>query len=621
MDNQPQSNTFLVPTDAEKRGDFSALTRNGAPFYIKDPMSTLACSQTAGGPGCFSGNIIPSNRINPVGQKLAGYYPTPDSQVDTGASNFSMTDLLPSQAYQWSTKIDHHFNNAVALNGFVLRQVTHEANANYNPTNRFVGGSYQLDRTINTVVVNNTYIINPSTVLTLRGGYNKFNDNYNLPQAFDAAALFNNPSFTNQMSDTNRFPTLAITGYKSAGWTNRQTNGYYQYGANGTLSKLAGTHNFKMGGDYRVLGVQSLNYGASTGSYTFTGVYSGNALADMILGYPQSGNIPLAKPLDGYVNYYSGYVQDDWRVSDRLTINYGLRLERETGLAERDNQITVGFDQNAVSPLNSLVNVTDPLTGQRRTIMGGLIFAGQDGAPTHQGNQPAIKAAPRAGMVYSFDEKTVVRGGWGLYYAPWNYPAAGTTAWGQMGFAATTNIQTLTTTPTATIDNPFPAGLTQPSGSNQGLLTGVSNDITFIDPNKGAPHVQQVLGGPAARDRSWHDGHGRLHGTQGLQSRLGRHHGHVDQHQSDRSEVPVAGGEHDDAGGESVLRRGGGRRVRDAGDGPARTAAAAVPAVPERQHESEHGRALAVPRGDLSAAEARDGVLGRQLQLHLQPLE
>src|SRR4029077_7587767 len=70
VDNQPQSNTFLVPTDAEKRGDFSALTRNGAPFYIKDPMSTQACSKTAGGPGCFSGNIIPSNRINPVGQKL-----------------------------------------------------------------------------------------------------------------------------------------------------------------------------------------------------------------------------------------------------------------------------------------------------------------------------------------------------------------------------------------------------------------------------------------------------------------------------------------------------------------------------------------------------------------------
>ncbi len=77
-------------------------------------------------------------------------------------------------------------------------------------------------------------------MLTLRGGYNKFNDNYNLPYDFDAAALFNNPALTSQFSDTNRFPSLTLTGYKGAGFTNRQANGYYQYGGNGTLSKLMG---------------------------------------------------------------------------------------------------------------------------------------------------------------------------------------------------------------------------------------------------------------------------------------------------------------------------------------------------------------------------------------------
>ena len=115
-----------------------------------------------------------------VGQKLLSYLQTPDSQVDNGNPNFSMTDLVPSKAYQWSTKIDHHFNNAVALNGFVLRQVTHEASTNYNRVNDFVGASYQLDRAINTFVLNNTYVLNSSTVLTLRGGYNHFDDNYNL---------------------------------------------------------------------------------------------------------------------------------------------------------------------------------------------------------------------------------------------------------------------------------------------------------------------------------------------------------------------------------------------------------------------------------------------------------
>jgi hypothetical protein len=458
--------------------------RSGNPVAIRDPLT--------GQP--FPGNIIPASRISPVGQKLINYFPTAQTQVDNGSPNFSMTDLLPNSAYQFTTKVDHQFTQDVSLSAFVLRQVTHEANANYNPENKFVGASYQLDRTINTFVVNNTYILNSSTVLTLRGGYNKFNDNYNLPYDFDAAALWNNPNFTSQLSDTNRFPSLTITGYKGAGFTNRQANGYYQYGGNGTLSKLAGSHNLKFGGDYRIIGVNSLNYGASTGTYTFTGLYSGNAIADLLLGYPQSGNVPLNTNVDGYVRYAAGYAQDDWRVTDKFTVNYGIRFESETGLKERNNFATVGFDYNAISPLNDRVNVIDPVTGQRRTIMGGLMYAGVNGAPEEQGNQPKIKAAPRVGMVYSFNPKTVLRGGWGLYYSPWNYAAAGTDGWGQIGYSATTqlvNPQGAGAVPTTTIDNPFPQGLVQPSGNANGLLTGTGGEIRFVDQTKGAPRVQQ----------------------------------------------------------------------------------------------------------------------------------
>jgi hypothetical protein len=492
VNNQPQQNSFLVPTDAERQGDFSGLLRNGVPFSIKDPMSTLPCSSTTGGAGCFPGNRIPANRLDPTGVKIASYFPKADRQVDDGQSNFSMTDLLPNKAYQWTTKVDHHFNSAAAASAFVLRQVTHEANANYNPMNRFVGSSYQLDRTINTVVLNNTYILSSSTVLTLRGGYNKFNDNYNLPFEFDAKQLWpNNPAFLGQLSDTNRFPTTSITGYKGSGFTTRQANGYYQYGVNGTLSKLVGTHSYKMGGDYRTLGVASLNYGASSGSFTFTNNFSGNALANLLLGFPSSGNVPLNTEVDGYVRYYSAYLQDDWRITSRLTLNYGVRLERETGLAERDNQISVDFDKAAVSPLDGTVNLIDPITRQRRQILGGLVFAGVNGAPSVQGDQPAVKVAPRAGAVFSFNDKTVLRGGWGLYYSPWNYPAAGTDGWGQIGYSATTNMVQLQNVPSTSLSDPFPGGLVKPSGNTLGLLTGAGGDIRFVDPTKGAPRVQQ----------------------------------------------------------------------------------------------------------------------------------
>src|SRR5439155_6386262 len=135
---------------------------------------------------------------------------------------------------------------------------------------------------------------------------------------------------------------------------------------------------------------------------------------------------------------------------------------------------------------------TDPITRQPRQLSGGLVFAGVNGAPTVQGNQPSIKPAPRAGVVYSFNDKTVLRSGWGLYFSPWNYPAAGTTGWGQIGYSATTLVpQVASGVPTVTMSNPFPNGLVQPSGSSSGLLTGVGGDVYFIDPDKGAARVQQ----------------------------------------------------------------------------------------------------------------------------------
>jgi hypothetical protein len=489
VDNQPQQNTFLVPTAAELSGNFQGVMRSGTQATIKDPLTGLP----------FPNNVIPANRLNPIGVKLASYLPAADTQVDTGSPNYSYTDLLPNKAYQWTTKVDHHFNERVAVTGFWLRQMTHEANSNYNPKNDFAGASYQLDRVIHTFVANNTYVLNDSSVLTLRGGYNHFDDNYNLndrsgnPLAFDATSLGWPQSLTNQMADTRRFPSMTITGYMGTGWTARQANGYYQYGGNGTLSRLAGTHNMKVGGDFRIIGVDSINYGSSTGAFTFSGGFSGNALADLLLGYPQStsGGVPINTEVNGYVKYYSGYAQDDWRVNERLTINYGIRFERESGLQEKDNQISVNFDQTAVNPLNGLVAFTDPITKQPRQLLGGLVFAGANGAPNVQGHQPAIKPAPRAGVVYSIDEKTVVRGGWGLYFSPWNYPAGGTTSWGQVGYSATTLVPQPTGVPTVTMSNPFPNGLVQPSGNSLGLLTGTGGDIFFIDPNKGAPRVQQ----------------------------------------------------------------------------------------------------------------------------------
>jgi hypothetical protein len=216
---------------------------------------------------------------------------------------------------------------------------------------------------------------------------------------------------------------------------------------------------------------------------------TGHELASILLGLPYDGSVP-ANPGAGewYTNYYGAYVQDDWRVNSTLTLNYGVRLEHEDGLREINDQQTVAFDRTAVNPIDALVPKTGLLAGQ--TLRGGLIYAGVGGAPTQQGDPPRIKVAPRVGMTYALDKNTVIRGGYGLFYAPWNY---NTTQHGQVGFARSTTLSQSsaeTEVPITTLDNPFPTVL-QPRGSALGLLTNVGSNVDFIDQTKGSPKVHQ----------------------------------------------------------------------------------------------------------------------------------
>jgi hypothetical protein len=224
--------------------------------------------------------------------------------------------------------------------------------------------------------------------------------------------------------------------------------------------------------------------------FTANAGVGGHELASILLGTPASGSVPFNRGLgEWYTTYYGAYIQDDWRVSPKFTVNYGVRFEHEDGLREVENRQTVGFDESAVSPLDALVPKTGLLAG--RTINGGLIFAGVNGAPEAQGDPAAVKVAPRGGFTYSMDPRTVIRGGYGLFYAPWNYSRA---THGQIGFARTTTLNQSDSragVPITTLDNPFPGGLQEPIGSSLGLLTGTGSNITYVDQTKGNPKVHQ----------------------------------------------------------------------------------------------------------------------------------
>jgi hypothetical protein len=126
---------------------------------------------------------------------------------DSGTSNYFASDVLADQAQQLTGKVDHHFNDSISLSGFYLWQLTHEPYNDFYPDAKFASTSYMLNRTIGAFVLNNTYVINSTTVATFRYGWNKFDDGDSLPYPFDISTVGFSPTFVSQVP-LSKFPAL-----------------------------------------------------------------------------------------------------------------------------------------------------------------------------------------------------------------------------------------------------------------------------------------------------------------------------------------------------------------------------------------------------------------------------
>jgi hypothetical protein len=513
-DVQTRNSSEIMPTAAERAGDFSATTNtSGAKITIYDPLTRLP----------FPNNVIPSNRINPVAAAMLKYLPLPDTNVDNQGTNYNRTSLINNNfEREYTVKLEHKFTDKVSLTGFYLYNATDEPCGNYfgsadqKDPNRFADPlDYLLIRRPKVLALNNTWVLSDSSVMALRFGMTRFPDNNTLTANFDPSTLGFSPTFLNQIT-VQKFPQVRIRGYDNEGRTLGAIEpteiNWKSTSANGTFSKFVGTHTFKAGADFRKIGVDTTIPGNGTGYFEFekdttssdglttSNTLNGNSFASFLLGFP-SGNISarpsqitLSTPLNIFTYYYGGYAQDDWRVTSKFTVNYGLRIEHETGLAEQNNNFTVGFDQNATNALSTVTIPGDAVAGTAaRTVKGGLMYAGVNGNPTTQGNPPKVKYSPRVGAVYSINSMTVLRGGYGLYWSPWNYAAPSPTSsnYGQVGYTQNTLVPQTAPLPTVSLTNPFPGGLVQPLANSLGTLTGAGTNIAYIDQNSTAPRVQQ----------------------------------------------------------------------------------------------------------------------------------
>jgi hypothetical protein len=523
-DVQTRNAAELMPTARERAGDFSQTMRNGQPVVIYDPFSKLP----------FPGNNInqvynpatgtwsPQNRINPVAAAMLKYLPLPDVDADNGTANYNRVSKIKSKwTQEYTIKGEHKFSDKVSLTGFYLYNRSNEPCANYfgtadqtEPTRFADPLDYILVRRPQIVALNNTWVLNDTSVLALRYGWTKFPDNNTLSVPFDPATLGFSQNYLSQIT-LKKFPAVRLRGYdifasQTLGAINPTEINWKSWSTNGTYSKFIGTHTVKFGADYRRIGVDTYIPGNGAGSFEFANDttssngltinndLNGNSMASFLLGFPsgdpnRTSTLSVSTPLNLFTNYYGAYVQDDWRVSSKFTLNYGLRVEHEDGLREQNNNFTVGFDR-AAPVLAGVTIPADPVAAvAARTVTGGLMYAGVDGNGVSQGNPPKVKWAPRVGAVYSMNPKTVVRGGYGMYWAPYNYPIPSTTAnnYGQVGFSNNTIAPQTPGTPTVSLTNPFPNGIVPPSGNSRRLLSGVGTSISYVDQDSTAPRVQQ----------------------------------------------------------------------------------------------------------------------------------
>jgi len=514
----------LWPSLNQRNGDFSRTTSGGAPVVLYNPwcrggVASTRCLATGTGSiatgGLFTGAIIPLTHpaVSQVGLNVLKLWPTetingPMASNEDGNTNANGTAFVVDKAQMYTFKGEHKFTNNWSLSGLYIYNKTDEPGSTIMKADKlFMADQDQwfgpLRRRPHVLVFNNTNVINNTTVLTLRYGWTTWQDSCD-PQPFtpgiQSLGFASNYVSALAPGGGQVFPSLTFDSVEGVGgWGPIPVRWKGPYAINGALSKLWGNHSVKVGADLRRLGVALNTEAALGGSFKFDPLFTsrggvgGNEVASLLLGLPATGSVPAnSGQAEFYTRYWGAYVQDDWRVNPKFTLNYGLRLEHEDGLREIDDRITVGFDQNALNPIDGLVPKAGTLLAGK-TLRGGLLYAGVGGNVDYQGNPKKIKPAPRVGATYSVDNNTVIRAGYGLYWAPWNYPSY-TGFFGQNGFSRTTSIiqsPPESSVPSTVLDNPFPGGVLAPVGSSLGLLTNVGGRVDFIDQAKGSPHVHQ----------------------------------------------------------------------------------------------------------------------------------
>ena len=497
-DQFPEPGQFTVPTEAQRNGDFSALLPLGVQIF--DP-ATARLENGQVRRTAFPGNIIPANRIDTVAREILKYYPLPNQQGNAlGQNNYLSNNPRGDDFYSINFRGDHQFNN----NNKVFARYSRNNRVEYRgawtgeqngitPTGNFL---YRIN---DAVTGDHVWTMNPTMVLNLRGSWSKFQEPSKRQNQgiFDPASLGFSSSTVSQFPDVKYFPRITFPndnivgqlGDSYAGFTNFDITTFQP-----TVTKFFGNHSVRAGYDFRRYRETSSPSYEAAGRYEFNRDYTnggtglpnapfGQELAALLLGLPSGSNSAIQIVPDRLNTsiYHGVFMQDDWKVSSKLTVNLGLRYEYEAPPTEADNANVRGFDPTATLDVTAPAHAAyalrpiPELPASQFNPVGGVLFA----SDSNRGIWNADKNnwQPRISAAYQLNERTVVRGGWAIYTVPSLFDVAVF----QPGYGQNTPVVVSSDsglTFQANLTNPFPAGVIQPAGNSNGVNTFVGQSLS-----------------------------------------------------------------------------------------------------------------------------------------------
>jgi hypothetical protein len=497
-DTFPEPLYQTVPTQAMRNGDFSALLAQGIQIY--NPLSGQLSTGTTVVRQPFDGNIISPGLISPIAQKVLSYYPLPNQPADaTGQNNFfyenPRTDRFDSQSFRF----DHTVTSNQRLMARYTRNSRREArSAIFGEVNGVIPTGNYLYRKNDGITIDHTWTESPSSLWEFRGGWQMFREP-NVRQhegVFDPATFGWSPSVVGLFGGAQYFPSFSFDTISSIGDNLAGNTTHTIYSFQPTYTKIAGNHSVRAGYDLRQYREFGANNNRQAGEYlnrnnaAFTRPASNSAtqlwqdVASFLTGLPTGGNIDLNATRENRQWYHAVFVQDDWKISNRLTLNLGLRYDYEGAATELQNANVRGFDPSATLSITSAAEAAyaarpDIIPASQWHARGGVGFT----SPSSPGiwNADGNNLQPRVGFAYKLSDKTVVRGGWGLYTTPFVF----SNGINQMGYSQTTPYtatQNNGLTFQSTLANPYPAGVLQPAGNTLGPNTFLGQSLTRFMP-------------------------------------------------------------------------------------------------------------------------------------------